>query len=252
MFCNVVCLAGWKRLYLSKGGRLTLINSTLSSLPTYLLSLFPILARVANRLEKLQRDFLWGGIGDEFKFHLVNWHTICSLKVLGGLGVKNMIQFNRALMGTWLWRFAVGRDALWRKVVAIKYGSMRDGWCTKVVGGSFGIGVWKCIRRGRDVFVEHVRYEVGDGSKVLFWHDVWCGELPLKTLFSELFLIACGKDAWVDKMAQFCRMSCLFDLFMIGRWKRLIDFLSCYILLKLDVKERINCVGFQGAINPLK
>jgi hypothetical protein len=24
-------------------------------------------------LEKLQRDFLWGGIGDEFKFHLVNW-----------------------------------------------------------------------------------------------------------------------------------------------------------------------------------
>jgi hypothetical protein len=91
MFCNVVCLAGWKRLYLSNGGRLTLINSTLSSLPTYLLSLFPILARVANRLEKLQRDFLWGGIGDEFKFHLVNWPTICSSKASGGLGVKNMI-----------------------------------------------------------------------------------------------------------------------------------------------------------------
>jgi hypothetical protein len=33
-------LAGWKRLYLSKGGRVTLIKSTLSSLPTYLLSLF--------------------------------------------------------------------------------------------------------------------------------------------------------------------------------------------------------------------
>jgi hypothetical protein len=65
-------LAGWKRLYLSKGGRLTLINSTLLSLPTYFLSLFPILVGVANRLEKLQRDFLWGGIGNEFKFHLVN------------------------------------------------------------------------------------------------------------------------------------------------------------------------------------
>jgi hypothetical protein len=31
-------LAGWKRLYLSKGGRLTLIKSTLSNLPTYYLS----------------------------------------------------------------------------------------------------------------------------------------------------------------------------------------------------------------------
>jgi hypothetical protein len=26
---------------------------------------------VANRLVKLQRDFLWGGIEDEFKFYLV-------------------------------------------------------------------------------------------------------------------------------------------------------------------------------------
>jgi hypothetical protein len=45
-------LAGWKRLCLSKGGRLTLINSTLSSLPTYFLSFFPISVGVANRLEK--------------------------------------------------------------------------------------------------------------------------------------------------------------------------------------------------------
>jgi hypothetical protein len=35
------CLAGWKRLYLSKGGRITLIKSTLSNLPTYFLFCFP-------------------------------------------------------------------------------------------------------------------------------------------------------------------------------------------------------------------
>ena len=33
-------LSRWKRLYLSKGGRLMLIKSTLSSLPTYFLSLY--------------------------------------------------------------------------------------------------------------------------------------------------------------------------------------------------------------------
>jgi hypothetical protein len=33
-------LASWKRMYLSKGGRVTLIKSTLSNLPTYFLSLF--------------------------------------------------------------------------------------------------------------------------------------------------------------------------------------------------------------------
>jgi hypothetical protein len=56
-----------------------------------------------------------------------------------------------------------------------------------------------CIRRGWDGFAHHVRYEVGYGSKVLFWRDVWCGELPLKILFLELFTIACGKDAWVKE-----------------------------------------------------
>jgi hypothetical protein len=65
-------LAGWKRMYLSKGAQLTLINSTLSNIPIYYLSLFPIPVKVANRLDKIQKDFLWGGIGDESKFHLVN------------------------------------------------------------------------------------------------------------------------------------------------------------------------------------
>ena len=46
-------LAGWKKLYLSKGGRLTLLKSTLSSFPTCYLSLFTIPSHVANKIEKL-------------------------------------------------------------------------------------------------------------------------------------------------------------------------------------------------------
>jgi hypothetical protein len=59
-------LAPWKRLYLSKEGRVTLIKSTLSNMPTYMLSLFPIPADVAKHIEKIQRDFLWGGMNEDF------------------------------------------------------------------------------------------------------------------------------------------------------------------------------------------
>ena len=51
-------LARWKKMYLSKGGRLTLLKITLSSLPTYFLSPFTISTHVANKIERLQRDFL--------------------------------------------------------------------------------------------------------------------------------------------------------------------------------------------------
>jgi hypothetical protein len=65
-------LAPWKCLYLSKGGRVALIKSTLSNLHTYLLSLFSIPADVAKRIEKIQQDFFWGGLNEEVKIHLVD------------------------------------------------------------------------------------------------------------------------------------------------------------------------------------
>ena len=40
---------------------------------------------VARRLEKLQRDFLWGGGNMERKAHLVNWEMVCACKEKGGL-----------------------------------------------------------------------------------------------------------------------------------------------------------------------
>ena len=46
-------LSGWKRFYLSKSGRLTLLKSTLSSLLTYYFSLFTIPKAVATRLERI-------------------------------------------------------------------------------------------------------------------------------------------------------------------------------------------------------
>ena len=48
---------------------------------------------VAKRLEKLQKDFLWGGMSEEFKFHLVSWKVFCTLICSEGLGIKDQLLF---------------------------------------------------------------------------------------------------------------------------------------------------------------
>jgi len=117
-------------MYISKGGRVTLIKSTLANLPTYYMSLFPLPASIANRIVKLQRNFLWGGLGEEFKFHLVSWSKVCALIYKGGLGIKNLLVFNRNLLGKWFWCYGIERDAWWRIAIDSKYGSLWGGWCS--------------------------------------------------------------------------------------------------------------------------
>lgn len=120
-------LAGWKASYLSKGDRLTLIKSMLSSLPIYYMSLFEMPRSVAKRIEAIERNFLWRGCDNDFKYHLVNWDSITKAKKVGGLGVKSLIALNRAFLGKWIWRFGLEDKALWHRVVRWKYGVAERG-----------------------------------------------------------------------------------------------------------------------------
>ena len=67
-------LAMWKRQYLAKGGRLTLVKRTLSSLPIYHTSLFVSPKKVSCRIEKIQRGIFWGGRSLEKKT------TLCEIR----------------------------------------------------------------------------------------------------------------------------------------------------------------------------
>lgn len=114
-----------------------------------------------------------------------------------GLGVRNLIRFNRALMGKWLWCYATQSEAIWKLVIDTKYDSLKEGLCSKEVIGTFGVGVWKYIR-GWERLSKFVRFEVSYGSHISFLHDVWCREQSLEISYPNLFSITRCKDAWVD------------------------------------------------------
>ena len=49
---------------------------------------------MVNRIVKLKWNFIWGGLGDEPKFHLVKWANVCTPLSLSGLGIRKVKFFN--------------------------------------------------------------------------------------------------------------------------------------------------------------
>jgi hypothetical protein len=92
---------------------------------------------------------LWSGLDGETKFHLVNWKKFCTPIRFRVLGIKSLTTFN---LGKWLWWFAVEKEVFWFQIVDKKYGSLVGRWCTKGLTGTYGVSLWKHIRRGWVVF----------------------------------------------------------------------------------------------------
>ena len=183
-------LDGWKKAFLSRGGRLTLIQSVLSSLPIYYLSLFKAPSSVIRSLEKLMRDFFWEGGDLAGGDHLVGWEDMCKSKENGGLDIGNLEKRNKAFLMKWLWRFPREGHSLWYKVIRSTFGIHPNLWDSKVVVRGTFRSPWKAISSLYGEFLQSVCFKIGKGDKVRFWEDRWAGEQTLKERFPSLFRIS--------------------------------------------------------------
>jgi hypothetical protein len=129
-------------------------------------------------------------MGNDFKHHLVGWDKVCVPKAKGGLGVRSLVLFNKALLGKWLWWFGLEEDHFWWQVLVAKYGVELGGWHTNPIRGAHGCGLWKGILSGWDDYFHHVQFVVGQGNRVCFWEDKWCGDIALK----DPLLYACSSN----------------------------------------------------------
>ncbi|WKA01274.1 hypothetical protein VitviT2T_019561 [Vitis vinifera] len=168
-------------------------------MPIYHMSLFRMPKAVARRLDKVQRDFLWGGGSEVKKAHLIKWEAICEAKSNGGLGLRKLVLLNKALLGKWVWRLAIDRDDLWKQVIIEKYGQEGHGWRAKKAIGTIGVGVWKEIWKESDWCWDNMGFIVGKGNKINFWTDAWCEDTRLSQRFPHLYAMAAHRDATVEE-----------------------------------------------------
>ena len=86
---------------------------------------------------------------------------------------------------------------MWNQVIRGKYGEDRGGWCSREVRQAHGMGLWKGIRMDWELVSDMMVFIVGNGRRVRFWRDKWCGDSPLCVSFPSLFVLTVDKEAWV-------------------------------------------------------
>ena len=163
-------------------------------MPCYFLSLFKLPASVAAKIERLQKDFLWSGIGESKRDHLVSWDVVCSAKAKGGLRFGKISLRNLALLGKWLWRYPREGLALWHQVILSIYGSHSNGWDANTLVRWSHRCPWKVIAQVFQEFSLFTRFVVGNGERIRFWEDLWWGDQPLGTQYPRLFRVVLDKN----------------------------------------------------------
>ena len=62
------------------------LNSMLNSILSFYLSYMKMPSSVWKKIVRIQREFLWGGVGGGRKTNWVGWSLVCKPKKEGGFG----------------------------------------------------------------------------------------------------------------------------------------------------------------------
>ena len=76
----------------------------------------------------------------------------------------------------------------------------KKGWYTREGREGVGVGCWKEIRKEGSLLSNNIVFSVGNGRRVRFWKDSWCGDETLCYTFPSLFALAVSKEEWVPKV----------------------------------------------------
>ncbi|KAL8509574.1 hypothetical protein ACS0TY_016699 [Phlomoides rotata] len=186
----------WENTNLSLGGRIVLINSVLTNLPSYAFSFCRLPKNTTYNLTKIQRRFLWGeGAGKENRIAWVKWDNVCREKKEGGLGIKNVECFNLAYFGKWGGKIMRDKESLVSLILDSKYGDFRD-CCERFKDLEKPDPAWSFwwfslvkFVGSSNWFFDNFSRKIGNGKCTRFWFDKWIGGTSPKDMFPRLYYI---------------------------------------------------------------
>ncbi|KAL8121558.1 hypothetical protein AgCh_018338 [Apium graveolens] len=163
---------GWDKKYLSKGGKEILLKTVAQALPNYAMSIFLLPLELCRDMEKIMCRFWWKSLSEKNKgIHWMSWERMCKVKGSGGLGFRNLHDFNVAQLGKQGCRLIMNPQSVVSRVFQARY--YPNGTFLSAGLGNSPSFIWRSVLEAQ-VLLKRVMYRrVGDGSRVSIKLDPW-------------------------------------------------------------------------------
>jgi len=179
--------------FLSYHGKVLLVNSVLSALPTYFMCTLSIPPQILDQIDRFRKHCVWSkGDINRKGTCLVAWKEMCKTKEEGGLNIINLENQNSALLKKFLDKFYNHASIPWVNLTWSKlYHNENIPPHSKNPCGSFW---WKDVLKLFPKFRDFAKSNPGKGNTTTLWSDNWSGQL-LKEVFPHLHSF-CRKKHW--------------------------------------------------------
>ncbi|KAG6650561.1 hypothetical protein CIPAW_06G052300 [Carya illinoinensis] len=135
------------------------------------MSVFKMPAKLLKEIEAIIAKFWWCQSEAGNGIHWKSWGSMGIIKSQGGLGFRDFISFNRALLAKQLWRMIKVPQSLVSRVFKEKYFLNCDVMEAELKGSPSYI--WRSIWSSMNLVKEGLVWRVGNGRDISIWKDKW-------------------------------------------------------------------------------
>ncbi|XP_021770766.1 uncharacterized protein LOC110734956 [Chenopodium quinoa] len=152
-------IKGWQAKLLNMASRCTLIKSVLNSYPLYVMQTTLLPNAVLEELERSCRRFLWNKVDKAHYLPRTSWDKVCLPLGLGGLGMRNLKNWNLVFMDKLGWRIIKEPDKLWVKILHARY--FKRSTFLNCIPNSSDSPLWRDILKGKELLMKGITYRTG-------------------------------------------------------------------------------------------
>jgi hypothetical protein len=189
-------LTNWNVNFLSQAGKEVLLKAVVQAIPTYCMGVFQLPITLCKDLNALMQNFWWSHMLKTSRIHWMSWERMGRSKAEGGLGFRDLVLFNLALLAKQGWHIIQNPKSLTSRILKAKYYPTSSFLEAQV--GSRASFIWRSICTARELLSHGLLWRVGNGQSINVWTDRWIPRPITYSIQSPLRIL--GQQAVVEDL----------------------------------------------------